>query len=48
LGTRRISSLDALRRQAKAWSHRMNRKRVTINWNFTRRKARVRFGYKRN
>jgi len=48
LGARRISSLDALRREAKAWNRRMNRNRVVINWNFTRRKARARFGYKRN
>jgi len=26
----------------------MNRDRVTINWRFTRRKARQKFGYKRN
>ena len=48
LGTRRIASLDALRRETKAWNRRMNRNRVKINWNFTRRKARARFGYKRN
>jgi hypothetical protein len=46
LGARRISGLDALRREAKAWSGRMNRNRVKINWNFTRRKARAKFGYK--
>jgi hypothetical protein len=26
----------------------MNRDRVTINWLFTRKKARQKFGYKRN
>jgi hypothetical protein len=26
----------------------MNRNRVTINWQFTRAKARRKFGYKRN
>jgi hypothetical protein len=30
------------------WSRRMNRKHVTINWRFTRRKARIRFGYQKN
>jgi hypothetical protein len=48
LGCRRIPSLDPLRREAKAWNRRMNRDRVTINWRFTRRKARRKFGYKRN
>jgi transposase len=48
LGRRRIPSLDHLRREARAWNCRMNRGRVTINWRFTRRKARRKFGYKRN
>jgi len=26
----------------------MNRNRITINWKFTRKKARQKFGYKRN
>ena len=26
----------------------MNRNRVTIDWRFTRRKARMKFGYKRH
>jgi len=26
----------------------MNRDRITIDWQFTRRKAREKFGYKRN
>lgn len=48
LGRRRISSLAHLRREARAWNRRMNRGRVTINWRFTRSKARQKFGYKRN
>jgi hypothetical protein len=48
LGRRRIPSLGELRREARAWNRRMNRDRVTINWRFTRRKARTKFGYKRN
>ena len=48
LGQRRIPSLADLRREARAWNRRMNRDRVTINWRFTRRKARQKFGYKRN
>jgi hypothetical protein len=48
LGQRRISSLGELRREARAWNRRMNRSRITIDWQFTRRKARAKFGYKRN
>ena len=48
LGRRRIPSLGDLRREARAWNSRMNRGRVTIDWRFTRRKARLKFGYKRN
>jgi hypothetical protein len=35
-------------RGARAWNSRMNRGRVTIDWRFTRRKARLKFGHKRN
>jgi len=48
LGQRRIPSLAALRREARAWNRRMNRNRTTIDWQFTRTKARDKFGYKRN
>ena len=48
LGRRRIPSLSDLSREAKAWRQRMNRKRTTIDWQFTRKKAREKFGYKRN
>jgi transposase len=47
LGQRRIPSLGDLRQEARAWNRRMNRNRVTIDWRFTRRKARMKFGYKR-
>jgi hypothetical protein len=36
------------RRQAKAWNLTMNRNHVTINWQFTRKNARQKFGYKKN
>jgi transposase len=45
LGRRRISSPNALRREARAWNRRMNRQHVKIDWRFTRRKARQKFGY---
>src|SRR6266700_1766905 len=48
LARRRIPSLGDLRREARAWGRRMNRNRVTIDWRFTRKKARLKFGYKRN
>jgi DDE superfamily endonuclease len=48
LGRRRIPSLGQLRRETRAWNRRMNRDRVTIDWRFTRKKARLKFGYKRN
>jgi hypothetical protein len=47
LGHRRIPSLRDLQRQTKAWNRKMNRNRATIDWQFTRRKARQKFGYKR-
>jgi len=45
LGRRRIPSLGDLRREAGAWNRSMNRRRVKIDWQFTRTKARNRFGY---
>jgi len=48
LGRRRIPSLRDLRREAKAWNRRMNRDHITIDWQFSRRKAGEKFGYKRN
>jgi hypothetical protein len=48
LGKRRIPDLNTLRRETRAWNRRMNRTRVKINWKFTRKAARRKFGYKRN
>jgi transposase len=48
LGQRRIPSLGDLRREARAWNRKMNRDRTTIDWRFTRTKARAKFGYTRN
>jgi transposase len=48
LGLRRIPSLRDLSREAQAWNRKMNRDHVVINWKFTRKKARQKFGYKRN
>src|SRR6201984_1083070 len=48
LGGRRIPDLAVLRREARSWNGRMNRARKEINWNFDRRAARLKFGYKWN
>lgn len=48
LGRRRLSSLGELQQQTQAWNRKMNRDQVTIDWQFTRKKARQKFGYKRN
>src|SRR6266567_6192218 len=45
LGQRRIGDRASLRRQTRAWSRRMNRHRVPIQWKFTRKKARTTFDY---
>ena len=46
LGKRRIGNIRKLRAEARAWNQRTNRKRVTINWTFDRKKARKKFKYK--
>ena len=48
LGRRRIPSLAQLQLEAQAWNRKMNHDHVTINWQFTRSKARRKFGYKRD
>jgi DDE superfamily endonuclease len=48
LGKRRIPDLKTLRREAQAWNRQVNRNRVKINWNFDRKEARRKFGYKTN
>jgi len=45
LGHRRIPDLKTLRREARAWTRRINRARTRINWRFDRRAARRKFGY---
>jgi hypothetical protein len=48
LGTRRIADLRHLRRETRAWNGRANRARTHIRWQFTRRDARLKFGYHKN
>ena len=45
LGRRRIGNIATLRRQAKAWNHRTNRDQIKIQWNFTRKLARLKLNY---
>jgi hypothetical protein len=46
LGQRRIGDRASLRKQTRAWNRRGNRDRVMIQWSFTRKQARKKFGYK--
>ena len=46
LGKSRICDLQTMKRRAHAWTKRMNRDEVKINWTFTRKKAREKFNYK--
>jgi hypothetical protein len=48
LGRRRISNLDLLRREARAWNRKLNHAQLKIDWQFSRHKARKKFGYDRN
>jgi hypothetical protein len=45
LGKRRIGDIATLRRQAKAWNRRINREKITIEWKFTRKLARLTLNY---
>jgi transposase len=47
LGRRRIPELETLQREIKAWNRKANQKRTKINWQFTRKKARKLFRYKK-
>ena len=45
LGRRRIPQRDQLRAEVRAWTARANRRKTCIRWRFTRKVARVKFGY---
>jgi hypothetical protein len=45
LGGRRIPELEQLKQETSAWARQATRKRIRINWRFTRRKARKLFRY---
>jgi hypothetical protein len=46
LGKRRIASLEELTTEATAWNQRTNHAKTTIEWKFTRQKARLKLKYK--
>ena len=48
LGKRRIPSLDLLQREARAWNRKINHDKIKIDWRFSRKKARQKFGYDKN
>jgi len=45
LGKTRIPDIDSLRKRTAAWNKAANLKKVTIQWKFTREKAREKFDY---
>jgi transposase len=47
LGKRRIPDLTTLRRETRVWNRKTDRKRTKINWQFTRKKARKAFHYRK-
>ena len=48
LARRRFPTLEILQRESAAWNEQANRKGTKINWQFTRKKARMKFGYQRS
>lgn len=48
LGARRIPDLKSLRRESRAWTRRMNRAHIRINWKFGRKTGRRKSGYQQN
>ena len=45
IGKDRIGDIEELRQRTKAWNQRINRKKTTINWKFTTKRARKKFKY---
>jgi transposase len=46
LGKRRIPTLAILQQEADTWNAKANHECTKIDWQFTRKKARIKFGYK--
>ena len=47
LGKRRIPDLGTLQRETRTWNRQTDRRRIKINWTFTRKKARKTFHYRK-
>ncbi len=47
LGKSRIPDIETLRKRTKAWVNIMNRRKIIIKWNFSRKSAREKFHYKK-
>lgn len=47
LGNRRISDFKSLKQETRTWARQATRKRLRIDWQFTRQKARTMFRYRR-
>ena len=45
LGKSRIPDIELLRKKTKSWNAAANRNKLSINWKFTRKKSREKFGY---
>lgn len=48
LGQRRIDDLEPLKKELHNWNTRANRGKTRIDWSFTRKAARMKFGYNAN
>jgi hypothetical protein len=48
LGARRIPQLTLLKSEIQSWNARANRDQTRIQWQFTRKAARLKFGYQKN
>ncbi len=46
LGKERVATIEQLTKRSEAWNIEANKKRIKINWTFTRKKARQKFNYK--
>jgi hypothetical protein len=46
LGKDRIGTIEELTKRSEAWNLEANKKRIKIDWGFTRKKARKKFNYK--
>jgi hypothetical protein len=42
------TGLELLQREARAWNRKLNHAKLKIGWQFSRQKARKKFGYDKN